>query len=340
MSFFRKHWKLLLAAIIVAAAIVYWAIQTEPGPVFYFSVGWLAIIALLLWFGNRFLTTRLDSLLPWSKWGNYRFFIHLLLGLIYLLLLINVTYWSIKTTLTDQPPNAEQLIVTNVWGIIIFVPVFSIYFSLHFLRHWRSSELAVEKFQKENMRSQLDSLKNHLDPHFLFNNLNILSSLVDRDKTASKEFIRRFAEVYRSILRSKSDDLIPIDEEMKMIDSYIYLIKMRFEENIQFRVTVDPGSSGKLIPPLTLQMLVENAIKHNIITEKQPLVIDIRQSGPDMLIVSNTLNKAQHDGTGMEKTGLANIARRYAHFTAQEVKVVETDTKFEVHIPLLVVEHV
>lgn len=335
-----KKWKLWLAIAAVAAAIAFWIFQTEPGPVFYFSIGWLAIIALLLWFGNRFLTTRLDNLLPWARWGNLRFFIHLVLGLTYLLLLINITYWTIRVTLTDTPPNAEQLIVTNVWGIIIFVPVFSIYFSLHFLRHWRSSELAVEKFQKENIRSQLDSLKNHLDPHFLFNNLNILSSLVDKDRAASKEFIRRFAEVYRSILRSKSDDLIPLEEELRVIESYVYLIKMRFEENILFNISVAPGAVNKLLPPLTLQMLIENAIKHNIITEKQPLKIEIRQPDANYLIVSNTLSRAQQENNGMEKTGLANISRRYAHFTSMPVKIEETDTTFEVHIPLLVVEHI
>jgi hypothetical protein len=335
----KKRWKWLVAIALVAGAIAVFVIQTEPGPVFYFSAGWLAIIALLLWSGNRFLTTRLDSILPWAKWGNFRFFIHLALGLLYLLLLINITYWTIKTTLTDTPPNAEQLIVTNVWGIIIFVPVFSIYFSLHFLRHWRSSELAVEKFQKENIRSQLDSLKNHLDPHFLFNNLNILSSLVDKDKAASKEFIRRFAEVYRSILRSKSDDLIPLEEELRVIGSYVYLIKMRFEENILFNISVSPGSSNKLVPPLTLQMLVENAIKHNIITENQPLRIEIQQPATDYLVVSNTLNRAQQESSGLEKTGLANITRRYAHFTSKPVKIQETETSFEVHIPLLVVEN-
>ncbi len=91
------------------------------------------------------------------------------------------------------------------------------------------------RFQKENIRSQLDSLKNHLDPHFLFNNLNILASLIDKNKEASKEFVHKFAEVYRSILKTKAEDLILLSEEMKFIDSYVFLIKTRFEENIQFR---------------------------------------------------------------------------------------------------------
>lgn len=185
------------------------------------------------------------------------------------------------------------------------------------------------------MRSQLDSLKNHLDPHFLFNNLNILASLIDKDKEASKEFIHKFAEVYRSILKSKADDLIMVSEEMDFIQSYIYLIKTRFEENIQFAISVSGATRGKMLPPLTIQMLLENAIKHNVITETMPLVISVREEG-DYLVVTNTLNKSK-EGTS-SGTGLSNIRKRYAHFTDKPVDVRENDGKFEVRIPLLEIE--
>ncbi|MEI9919318.1 MAG: histidine kinase [Bacteroidota bacterium] len=301
----------------------------EFGPVLYFSIAWLALISFLLWIGNRFLTKRLDKTMPWSRWGNVRFFTQLLSGLAYLLLLINGTYYAIKTPLTGNPPTIEQSIVANAWGIMIFVPVFSIYFSLHFLRHWRKTELEMFRYQRETIRSQLDSLKNHLDPHFLFNNLNILASLIDKDKNASKEFIHKFAEVYRSILKSKADDLILVSEEMSFIESYIYLIKTRFEENIVFNISVK--SYNKMLPPLTIQMLVENAIKHNV----APLVINITEEG-DYLIVSNSLNRTHSESPG---TGLSNIRKRYAHFTDKPVEVIEENKLFIVRIPLLEIEH-
>jgi LytS/YehU family sensor histidine kinase len=296
----------------------------------------VALISFLLWIGNRFLTNRLDKTMPWSRWGNIRFFTQLLFGLAYLLVLINATYYAIKTPLTGNPPTAEQLIVANGWGSIIFVPVFSIYFSLHFLRHWRKSELEMERYQKENMRSRLDSLKNHLDPHFLFNNLNILASLIDKNKEASKEFIHKFAEVYRSILKSTSDDLILVSEEMDFIQSYIYLIKTRFEENIQFQVSVSNRSRGKMLPPLTIQMLVENAIKHNVITETLPLVISLSEE-QGYLVVANSLNKSLNET--LSGTGISNIRKRYAHFTDKPVEISEANGKFEVRIPLLEIEH-
>lgn len=308
----------------------------DPGPVLYFSLGWVALISFLLWAGNRFLTRRLDKTLSWSQWGNYRFFTQLFVGLAYLLVLINTTYYAIKTPLTGDAPTFEQLVVANAWGSMIFVPVFSIYFSLHFLRHWRKSELEMERYHREKIRSQLDSLKNHLDPHFLFNNLNILASLIDKNKEASKEFIHKFAEVYRSLLKSKADDLILVSEEMDFIQSYIYLIKTRFEENIQFKIDVPGSSKMKMLPPLTIQMLVENAIKHNIITEKSPLVISIIADN-DSMVISNTLNKAKSETTS--GTGISNIRQRYSHFTDKPVEVTEGDGTFEVRIPLLEIEH-
>lgn len=326
----------LAVAVVAAALITWWAIVVQPGPVVYFSLAWIAVISLLLWVGNRFLTRRLDRSLPWAKWGNIRFFVQLGLALLYMLLLITATYYAIKTPLTGNPPTPQQIIVATAWGCMIFVPVFSIYFSLHFLRHWRKSELEVEKFQKETMRSQLDSLKSHLDPHFLFNNLNILASLVEKDQRASKEFIQKFAEVYRSMLRSKSDDLIPLSEEMAFIQAYIYLIKMRFEENVIFHVSIPTSAQYKMLPPLTLQMLIENAIKHNFITETRPLVIDISVD-ESKLAVSNNLARAEtSDSPG---TGLQNIRQRYRHFTDTPVEVLEADGKFTVRIPLLEIEH-
>jgi hypothetical protein len=328
---------LIVLAVVLATAfaIVFFL---EPDRIFYFTAGWLLIIAVLLWFGNRQLTVRLDTFLPWSKYGNWRFFIHLLLGLAYLLGLVNVIYIAIKYFLTDSGPTAEQMIVTNVWGAAIFIPVFSLYFSLHFLRHWRESELAVEKIQKEKMRAQLDSLKNHLDPHFLFNNLNILSSLVEKDRSASQVFIAKFAEVYRTLLRAKAGDLIPLHEELDFIQAYMYLIQVRFENHISFSNSVPAALKGRMLPPLTLQMLLENAIKHNIISEGQPLQVELLPGDQNYLIVRNNLHEKMSGKPDESGSGLHNIQQRYSHFTDQPVRVEKSASHFAVYIPLLDIE--
>lgn len=335
-----KTRNLVLLITVAIGIIVFasWAWITRPAIVVYITIGWLGLVTLLLWWGNRFLSSTLDRFLPWNRSGNIRFFLHLVLGISFLLLLVNISYVVLKVTLTTDPPTREQITVMNFYGALIFIPIFSIYFSLHFLKHWRKSELEAEKSQKETMRSQLESLKNHLDPHFLFNNLNILSALVDKDPQRSKVFIDKFAEVYRSILRTRAEDLIPLSEELEFIQSYIHLINTRFGNNIRFTFNLKNDHHQRMIPPLTLQMLMENAIKHNPIQEGTPLAIQLLQLETDYLIVSNTLLPSQSKQETLG-SGLQNIQKRYAHFTDKPVKIVKTETHFEVHIPLLEIEH-
>jgi LytS/YehU family sensor histidine kinase len=251
------------------------------------------------------------------------------------LLVINGTYALLKFLLTIDPPTRSQVIVMNVYGAILFIPAFSIYFSLHFLKSWRRSEVESEKFQKESIRSQLESLKSQIDPHFLFNNLNILSSLIDKDKERSKTFLNKFAEVYRLLLRSRTEDLVTLREELDFIQSYCYLIQTRFDETIRFTFDISPPQKQLMLPPLTLQLLIENAIKHTLITEKKPLWIQIASDAEDTLVVSNNLNEKLPGDAKYSGNGLENIRMRYRHFTSKRIQVEKTHQEFKVTIPLI-----
>jgi LytS/YehU family sensor histidine kinase len=228
--------------------------------------------------------------------------------------------------------------VSNVYGAVIFIPIYSIYFSLQFLRHWRKSELATERFQKESMRLQLQALKNHLDPHFLFNNLNILSSLIEKDKGMSQKFLENFGDVYRTMLRTKTEDLISLKDEMEFVEAYIYLIKTRFGENIVFDISVGEEIKERKLPPLTLQLLIENAIKHNYINEKRPLRISVSLEMDDYLTVSNSLYEKSAEKENPNGTGLDTIAKRYQYFTNKGVVIEKGELHFCVKVPLIEIE--
>ena len=338
MALKQKHILLFGISTVLLAVLIYYLWQLEIDSAIYFTVAWIAAVLILLWLGNRFITIQFDRYFPWLSYGNRRFFIHLVIGILYTLVVINLAYLTFKGLFTADPPTGEQFIVANVYGLVMFIPVFSIYFSLQFLRHWKRSELNAERFKKENIRTQLESLKNHLDPHFLFNNLNILSSLIDKDKDLSKAFLDNFAEVYRTILRSKDEDLILVEDELNFIKSYMALLKTRFEDMIVFTEEVDGRSKMKMIPPMTLQMLVENAIKHNVVSEKKPLHISFKSYEGNYFIVSNSLNQRPEELKDSSRSGLDNIRRRYAYFTDQEVQVTANDKQFEVKVPLLEIE--
>ena len=304
------------------------------------TVTWFTTVIILLLMGNRWITRQFNRYFPWLKFGTRRFYAHLVAGILYSLIVINLAYLLFKVLLTQDPPVFEQIIVMNAWSVVIFIPLFSIYFSLYFLGHWKRSVLVAEQFQKETVQAELASLKNHLDPHFLFNNLNILSSLIDKSQDRSKVFLDKFAEVYRAILRSKEEDLVSLEEELEFIQAYIYLVKTRFEENIIFEIDIDPADRYRALPPLTLQLLVENAIKHNIISEKHPLRVCIGTSKEGRLLVENSLFLKPGDLVDKGGSGLKNIVKRYAYFTDLQVTVLQDEDTFKVEIPLLEIETV
>ena len=339
MSKYRKIWALVLLLVVLLTAS-YSIYVASPALNFYLSASWIVLVIVLLWLGNKFITDQFNRYFPWLAYGSIRFFSHLFLGIIYSLIVINLAYFLFKILFTVGLPTVEQVIVMNVYGTIIFIPFFSIYFSLHFLKHWQRSSLAIEKYKKENIQSQLAALKNHLDPHFLFNNLNILSSLIDKDRNRSRVFLDRFAAVYRGILKSKDEDLIPLRDEINFMESYIYLLKTRFEEHIKFNINIDDKFTNLVIPPLTVQMLVENAIKHNIISEKKALCIEISVLENGYLIVKNSLNSKPEDENLKSGSGLNNIKKRYEHFTGKSIKIDKSEDNFIVQVPLLELESV
>ncbi len=332
----RKPIQFIVALVIITLVVVVLTVQ-NPESTFYYSLGLIAVVGVLLWLGNSWITRLLDNYFPWLTFGQKRFFTHLAIGIVYSLSVFNLAYVVFKLAFTEDPPAAEQFILINTFGAIFIVPVFSIYFSLYFLSYWRKSELEMEKFQKESMRTQLSTLKNHLDPHFLFNNLNILSSLIDKNREQSQEFLVRFAQVYRTMLLTKVEDLVTLEEEMSFIDSYIYLIRTRFEENIQFQIEIDEEAYYSMLPPLTVQLLIENAVKHNIVTEERPLKIKIAASC-DQLKISNTLYEKPEDIKTKSGTGIKNIKERFKYFSETELVFEKNTKEYNVVLPLLEIE--
>ncbi|MEL6560857.1 MAG: histidine kinase [Bacteroidota bacterium] len=326
--------------LLLILSLLYILYRLELSNTVYFTLLWIVVVAVLLLVGNKLIANILNRKFPWMRYGTYRFVLHLLLGIFYSLFVINFAYFLFKSLLTTEPPIMSQIIVTNVYGTGIFIPLFSIYFSLYFLRHWRESFVATEAAKKENIKAQLSSLKDHLDPHFLFNNLNILSSLIEIDTDRSQKFLSEFADVYRAILLSKNEDLIALSKELEFMDSYIYLIKTRFRDDIEFKISVAEDYHQYMLPPLSIQMLVENAVKHNKITETRPLTISIETDESGLLKVKNNINLQVADESRKSGSGLNNLRGRYAPFTDMEITIMADDAYFEVNIPLLATENI
>jgi LytS/YehU family sensor histidine kinase len=308
--------------------------NTNAAAEYYLTTGWVIAVLGLIFLSNRLLTRVLDRKLPWLQFGNKRFYWQLSLGILLSLIIINISYLIFKLLLTQDPPDVAQVVIMNAMGTLILLPTISINFGIQFLKNWKNAQLASEEFQKESIKAELEALKNHLDPHFLFNNLNILSSLISKDQKLSQSYLEKFAEVYRIILQSSSEELVALEEELDFISAYMYLLQIRFEDTIQLEIDIKPEQRKHYLPPLTLQMLIENAIKHNVTTEMRPLKITI-ESRKEYLVIKNNLQEKKVESKNSGKSGIKNIERRYSYFTDKPVEVIKNPQSFIVKVPLI-----
>lgn len=194
-------------------------------------------------------------------------------------------------------------------------------------------EIDLIKEKETAMQFQLNSLKLQINPHFLFNNFNTLSELIESEPETASDFLSHLSKVYRHIVRNLNVNLIDLRDELKFIDSYFYLMKLRHGEGIKVNIDSELRTSSYKIPPASLQLLVENAIKHNAFSPEQPLIIDIRAEN-DYLIVRNLKRPLERpaESTGI---GQSNIANRYALLSSKEIRIENSDHFYSVSIPLL-----
>jgi len=220
-----------------------------------------------------------------------------------------------------------------LWALLIAIYV-GVQLGLELLRKWRLSLAEAERYQKQHTEARLEVLKTQINPHFLFNSLNTLSGLIHEDPHTAVRFLNNVSNVYRGILDARSKDLISLSEELDMIQDYIALVQTRFKGSIFIDLQIPIPSRSLQIVPLSVQMLIENAIKHNRASLADPLHIEIRWVHPDQLSVRNEFRPK----TTLEpstQVGLANIRDRCLHLTGRTPQVLQKDGYFEVLLPLL-----
>jgi sensor histidine kinase YesM len=191
----------------------------------------------------------------------------------------------------------------------------------------------ILEIKQENLQARFSALKNQIDPHFLFNTLGTLMSLIEKDRDVAVSYVEELAGVYRYILQTKDDELIALGEELDFIRSYLFLIKKRFGENISIAITIKDDFLKDKVPPLSLQLLIENAVKHNVISKKRPLQIKVFRENDHITVRNNLQEKAILQGaTGI---GLINLQKRYEFITKEKPKIFSDEHYFTVKIPVI-----
>jgi two-component system, LytTR family, sensor kinase len=230
-----------------------------------------------------------------------------------------------------QPPSNFQVNAASFFSLMM---ISGMYESKRYVMLWKKTSLENEQLQRENIQSQLDGLKSQVNPHFLFNSLNTLVNIIPEHPETAVRFVKKLSKVYRYILEIRDTQTTPLSNELDFIKAYMFLLKERFGENISVQIASNTeGGLEREIVPLSLQILFENAIKHNIISTAQPLLIEVSIEN-DRLIVKNNLQRKNQvqEGTGV---GLENIKNRYRLICNKEVDIIVTQQSFMVSLPLL-----
>lgn len=198
---------------------------------------------------------------------------------------------------------------------------------------WKETKLEAEQLSKEKLQTQLNGLLQQINPHFLFNSLNALSALINENPKDAQKYLSDLSKVYRYLLRTNENELTTLASELNFIDSYFHLLQTRFGKGVTLIKNIQPQDNNLLLPPLTLQLLVENAVKHNTVGKNKPLHIEIISSG-DFLIVKNNLQK-KSIRVESSKVGLSNIAEKYRLINKSEIEIKEDADSFTVKVPLI-----
>jgi len=291
-------------------------------------------IGTVLWKGNQYigfyLSKRIDphkypyKILRWNLASMFVYSIIAILVVNYIWYVI-IFDWSLQKMFTSG-------FITMVIELVITVIITSIFFAIGFFQAWRESAVNEERLKKESIALQYKALRNQVNPHFLFNNLNTLTTLVHKDQDQAVRFIKELSDVYRYVLEQKDNETVDIDTELKFLEKYMFLQKIRHNESIEYQVDMK-GTNKQFIVPMALQMLVENAVKHNIASEESPLKINL-SSDLEYITVTNNLQKKKivSEGGGI---GLENLRNTYSHLTDKKMIIEEDEKEFVVKVPVL-----
>lgn len=299
-------------------------------PLRYLQAGFFGIIILDLMVRA---SHQLDAGMPWDRSPGTRLLFQTLSGLMIAFLLVFLARMILRFFFWPQ----RLIIFSDELTIFIIVCILIIFFNLaeigfFFNERYRTSLVEMERFRKEIAENQFEMLKLQLNPHFLFNSLNTLSSLVYEDAAKASDFIRKLSEVYRYVLDNRSRELVTLSEELDFIRSFTYLLGLRFQGMIDFNFEIDENSLEKKIAPMTLQLLVENAVKHNVASKQKPLKVTVISKGREIKVSNNFQPKSDQTGNGV---GLKNISSRYAFLTDKKVNIRNNQITFDVTIPLI-----
>ena len=287
-----------------------------------------------LWLGCRYIVFTLCQKYPWEKHPVKHIILEILFIAVYNLLVVALIFMIGHIVLAAT--SIEKYFFFDIYAkcLMISLLISFIHEGVFIYIMWMKSDKRSQELEKESLLSQFETLRNQVNPHFLFNSFNTLITLIEEDKEAAVEYVQKLSDFFRTILQLRDKSIISLEEELELIKTYAFLQMKRYGENLILKNMIPTYVLPKGIAPLSLQMLVENAIKHNVISSVCPLIIEISLSKNSYILVKNNIQKRQQEETS-SGLGLQNIRNRYKFLSDKEIEVMESADYFSVAIPLL-----
>lgn len=299
-----------------------------------FSYAYTILIAFLVWQGNRYLLFTLRTYFNWFNKPIKKILALLFAVSFYTIpvssLLLIGWYYIFKNGLV----NWNTVLTSTLIIMICVIFIVHVYETVFLVKESESEILKNEQLERARAEAALEALKNQIDPHFIFNSLNTLSHLIRENPSKARLFNDHLADVYRYILHNKGNDLVMLQDELNFLQDYFSLLKIRFEEAVHLKISIpDFMFQRYLVPPISLQILVENAIKHNKFSDDMPLVIKITLNGEEIVVHNEIRKKIPRKASS--KIGLSNLNERYLLITNKMISIRSTETDFYVSLPVL-----
>ncbi len=293
------------------------------------------LITACLWASNRQIQHLIRKKLFEIKNTGLRIISRFGVNIILTFILTSILFRLWNYFLHGSVYSQNTIIALQAISIFFSILTGCVYEIVHLNKERESDIIKIERTEKSKLQAQLDGLKNQVDPHFIFNSLNTLSYLISQNPGTAKLFNDTLAKVYRYILVKKEKDLVMLKEEIEFASNYFYLLKLRYQTGLKMTIELDDiVAENYMLPPLSVQILIENAIKHNHFTEKTPLEIKVSVI-PDKVTVANNRNLKQFE-IQSPQIGLKNLAERYMLITGKNISIDDDKNNFIVVLPLLI----
>ena len=299
---------------------------------YWLGYAYFIFIAWSIWHGNRWLLFKQRENMNWFSHPVRKLIMLVAANVFYTapLTILMISGWYLFSSIGSI--DWDVISVVALANVICVIFVTHAYETVFLIKERQGDLLAFEQLERAKVEAELETLKSQIDPHFMFNSLNTLSYLIENDQKRALLFNESLSDVYRYILMNRQKELVPLQEEIEFANNYFTLMQIRFGLGLNFKISMDQVDHTRLIAPISLQLLLENAVKHNEFTEEHPL--DVRLIiEDDWVVVSNNLQiKAVKNSS---KIGLKNLNERYQLLMGKEVVIVQTKDEFKVKIPYL-----